>query len=566
MARFRVLVGDNAGQFFQLDRPKHVVGRHPQCEIVVPSGAVSRNHAQVVRRDGGFFVEDLGSRNGTFLNGDRITEPLPLRDGDEVRICDFRIRFEDETQLAATISSNLTSRISAIFVDEDPSQAQSSITSRLGISSDGRPQLLSASPDVKLQAFVELSTNLAKALSLQAVLPPVLDSLFKIFLQADSGFIVFGKPDGSVEPVYTKIRNEDEDSVRISRGIIQHVLSRCEAVISADASDDSRFSLTESIAQFQIRSFMCAPLVTPEGEILGAIQIDTRDPRRTFSEKDLGIMSAVVSQAAVAIQNAQLHEEALVQRAVQREMELAREVQRSLLPQNRPACDGFHFFDYYEPAHSIGGDYYDYVPLPNDRLAVLVADVSGHGIPAALVMTRLSAEVRFCLATIPEPGQILSRLNQLLCDDGADDRFVTMVLLVIDFARSEMTIANAGHLSPIVRDRQAKLAHHSDAIKGPPLGAVPDHEYRQERVPLAPHESVILVTDGVHEAMNSQGDQFGFERLHAILASSAKSLDELGNRVVQEVCQFLGDTPQSDDICIVAVERAPSAGRLRDTQ
>ncbi|HEY6564350.1 MAG TPA: SpoIIE family protein phosphatase [Pirellulaceae bacterium] len=565
MPSLRVMAGESMGQQFVLDRPKLIVGRHPQCEIVVPSGAVSRNHAQLVDRDGVFFVEDLQSRNGTYVNGRRITVPTKLDDGDEVRICDFILEYQDERESNDTLASGLTSRVSAIFVDEDIARTQSSITGRIGVDSDGRMQLLSASADAKLQAFLELSRSLAKSLSLEEVLPPVLDSLFKIFVQADSGFIVFTPAEGKMVPMVTRCRNEDEDSVRISRGIIQHVISRREAIISADAADDSRFSMTESIAHLQIRSFMCAPLITPEGELLGAVQIDTRDPRHGFAEKDLEIILAVASQAAVTIQNAQLHEEALEQRAMQRDLELAREVQRGLLPQARPTCLGFEFFDYYEPAHQIGGDYFDYVKLPEDCVATLVADVSGHGISAALLMTKLAAEARFCLASTVEPGQVMTRLNQLLCDDGVEDRFVTLALLVVNPRNAAVSIANAGHLSPILRHRDGRLELLSDDIKGPPLGVCPGLDYRQTVMTLAPEESLVLLTDGISEAMDSAGDQFGFERLHAAITPAANSLDALGRRVVEAVRSFVGTHAQSDDICLVAVQRELTPISVKET-
>ena len=262
-----------------------------------------------------YYVEDLQSRNGTYVNGQPIDGPTRLRHGDRVRICDYLIEFEGERTADDNRSRRTdSSRVSAIIVDDDVGQTQSSITGRLGLSSDGTLQQLTASAEEKLQAFVELSNNLARALSLNDVLPPVLESLFRIFMQAESGFIVFPQPDGSLLPVATRCRRDD-DSVRISRGIVNHVLDRKEAVLSADASDDSRFELTESIAQFQIRSFMCAPIVTPDGVLLGAVQIDTRDPRRVFVERDLEIILAVASQAAVSIQNAQLYEAALEQRA-----------------------------------------------------------------------------------------------------------------------------------------------------------------------------------------------------------------------------------------------------------
>lgn len=564
MPELHVVAGSQTGRKFPLDRPRIVLGRHPDCAVLIQEGAVSRHHAQITNRDGEFYLEDLHSRNGTLLNGDRITEPVRLADGDTIVVCDVTFRFEGEADESSRRPGGLTSRVAALFVDDD-AKSQSSITGRLGATMHGSSVAVSAPPDVKLQAFIELATRLAKAIRLNDVLPPVLDSLFKIFAQAESGFIVLKHEDGDLEPAHAKFRREQETTVRISRGIINHVIKEREAILSSDAYGDSRFELTESIAAFQIRSFMCAPLITPEGAILGAVQITTRDPRQAFREGDLEVMVGVVAQAAVAIQNAQLHDAALEQRAFQKELELAHEVQLRLLPQARPSVPGYEFFDYYHAAHRIGGDYYDYFRLPDQRLAVLVADVSGHGIPAALLMTKLSAEARFCLAASVHPGDVLTHLNQLLCADNVDDRFVTLVLVILDPVRNEVTIANAGHMAPILRAPNGALTLLADEITGCTLGFRDGIKYKESTHPLAPDDTLILYTDGVHEAMNQDFDQFGFPRLHEAIVPALTSLDALGKRIVDSVRRFAGSHPQSDDICVVILRRhdAPVVG---DTQ
>ena len=306
--------------------------------------------------------------------------------------------------------------------------------------------------------------------SVSEVLPPVLECLFKIFLQADRGFIMLTDAEGTLQVRESKFRRPQDDTVRISRTIMRMVMDQKQAIISADAAEDSRFGLTESIAQFQIRSFMCDPLINRDDEVLGTVQLDTLDPMREFKDQDLEILAAVTSQAAAAIQSARLHEAALEQRALQRDLELAQQVQMALLPQQRPEIEKYRFFDYYRAANKIGGDYFDYVTLPDGRLAVIVADVTGHGIASALLMSKLAAEVRFCLATIDQPAGVMTQLNQRLCAGGVDDRFVTMVLMVLHPDHDELTIVNAGHQPPLCRNPDATFDDLAPDSAGLPWG------------------------------------------------------------------------------------------------
>jgi serine phosphatase RsbU (regulator of sigma subunit) len=556
MAQLRVAVGPHAGKLYDLNRPVTVMGRHPNCDIVVDASSVSRYHAQVLARDNGFYVEDLKSRNGTFVNEQRIENQRQLVDLDHVRICDLVFVFHDQTPPDSTLATEVARPgVAAVLIDDDPEKTKSSIMSKLDISADGKHMHISVSADVKLQAFLELANSLGRSLSLDDVLPPVLESLFKIFLQADRGFIVFRRQDGLLEPRCTRFRRGQDEMIRISRTIINRVMDDRQAILSADATGDSRFALTESIAQFQIRSFMCAPLIDSEGRVLGAVQIDTLDPQREFRDKDLEILAGVASQAAMAIRMAQLHEAALERQAVQRDLELARQVQMRLLPQRQPEVPGYEFFDYYRAANQIGGDYFDYVRLPDGRTAVIVADVSGHGIAAALSMTKLAAEARFCLATIARPGDVLQHLNRLLCDDGVEDRFVTMVLVVLQPTTHELTIVNAGHLPPLCRRARGQIEPLAADLGGVPLGIDKDACYPQAVQTLQPGEMVALSTDGITEAMNEAGEQYGAERLDCHLREPCPDLLSFGNHLIDSVREFVGDRPQSDDICLVCLRR-----------
>ena len=198
----------------------------------------------------------------------------------------------------------------------------------------------------------------------------------------------------------------------ISRSIVNHVLGQKKAVLSQDAGADKNLPTSASIADLKIRSVMCVPLLTPDREALGIIQLDTSD-RKQFAQEDLDVLAAVACQAAIAIQNAQMHESLLERERVNRDLKLAEQVQKRFLPQSVPAIPGFEFFAHYDPAYEVGGDYYDFVPLPGNRLAIALGDVSGKGVAAALMMAKFSGDTRYCILTENSPAAAANELNSL---------------------------------------------------------------------------------------------------------------------------------------------------------
>ena len=255
----------------------------------------------------------------------------------------------------------------------------------------------------------------------------------RFFYRPDRGFIVLKDPaTATLIPRAAKWRQGSSDQISLSRRILQGVMTRKEAILSADAATDSRFDMSQSIVDFQIHSMMCAPLVDSDGQVLGVIQIDTTDQRRQFTKDDLEVLVSVASHAAMAMENVQLHERRLHAELMERELTLAHRVQRGLLPAGPPVVKGYEFVDLYEPANHLGGDYFDYIELPGGRLGVALADVMGKGIAAALLMARLSAQVPYCLASLPTPADAMARLNTVFCEPRWEGRFVTLVMLLLD--------------------------------------------------------------------------------------------------------------------------------------
>ncbi len=557
MAILRVTEGPQVGRSFDVSVPLCVMGRHPDCDITVEAGAVSRRHAQVVEENGKFFLEDLGSRNGTFLNEDQVQGRVPLSEGDSIQFCDVTFVFADRELLTKPRRDDLdSSGYAPILVDDESEKPQSTIRSTLNVTATSSGIQLSASPEMKLDALLKITTSLGKAISLDEVLPQVLESLFSIFVQADRGFIVLKNEKDALVPRWTKIRREDMgDSLRISRTIANHVIDSKEAVLSADAASDERFELSQSIADFRIRSVMCVPLIDSDEKAFGVLQIDTQNQGQRFNDEDLEVLASVASQAAIAIDNAQLHEQALKQRALDRDLDLAHKVQQGFLPEQAPEVPSYQFFDFYQPANQVGGDYYDYVPLPDGRIAVIVADVVGHGVAAALLMAKLSAQVRFSLATQASAAEALSKINYNFCQGGIDDRFVTMVMTILDPSRNEVTVVNAGHMAPMRRRPSGKVDEVGEEVANVPIGIIDNIEFEQYTCPIEPGEVFCLYTDGINEAMNAAGDLYGSEPIFELMESNSDGAPMFGKTLMDDVGRFTGDHPHYDDMCVVCFSR-----------
>jgi len=522
---------------------------------LIDVGAVSRYHCKITVENDVCAIEDLNSRNGTFVN-DVVTEGRHvLEHGARVRVCDVVFAFFQHEEESSTDDSG--SR--AVMVDDDSSDTGSStIMSKLDVRSGVTGPMLATSPDVKLRILITITQSLSKRVSLDSVLPQVLESLFQIFVQADRGFIGLINDQGVLVPRWTKLRREDSDeTIRISRTIASQVMDAKEAILSADAASDARFETSESIADFRIRSMMCVPLLDNDGNAFGMLQIDTLDQRQRFTDEDLELLVSAAGQAAIAIDNARLHEEQLRQRGLERDLELARDVQKAFLPNRPPDVDGYEFFSYYNAANQIGGDYYDYIWLPNGRLAVIVADVVGHGVAAAMLMAKLSAEARYCLASESHPATATTLLNRRLCQLNLD-RFVTFVMVVIDPQTHAATIVNAGHMSPEYLRSNGELEETGKADSGLPLGIADMIEYQQTEISLAPGESMTLYTDGISEAANAARKQYTIPRIREMILASDGSPSDIGKSIVADVRDHLGDCMQDDDMCLVVLRRSPS--------
>ena len=545
MAQLKAINGPTQGTQYPLEQAEErnwVMGRHPMCDIVVDENSISRQHAQIVWDGERFYVEDLRSRNHTYVNNEIISGRVALKPGDVIKLCDTAFEFQMPPQVAA--GGNF-------FADDLGSTHQSTVLSKVSLSSLSDSSRLVASPAVTLEALLQIARTLGRAISLDEVLPQVLNGLFRIFLQADRGYIALLDAQGNLIPRWSQARREDMRDFRVSRTIANEVLSRKEAILSVDALSDDRFDTSQSIADFRIRSMMCAPLLDSDDQPMGILQLDTTQQHKQFRENDLEVLVAVATQASIAIDNARLHEQTLRQKAVERDLELAHEVQQSFLPDATPRVEGFEFYHFYRAANHIGGDYFDYVTLPDGRIAVVVADVVGHGVAAALLMAKLSAEARFCLAAAPTPAAAVTALNERMSHLPID-RFVTLVLTVVHPQTHEVTVVNAGHMNPVWLKASGEVTE-AGGESGFPVGIFDDHQYEQTTVTLDAGDMLLLYTDGVNEASDAEENQFGIERVRQAVQRAGGDPRASIEQLVDEVGQFARE--QEDDMCLVAFRR-----------
>ena len=586
MAFLRVIKGSCPGQVLELTGERMVIGRHPNCEIVLDNVAVSRHHAQILESHGNYYLEDLRSRNRTYLNGEPVEGRTELNDADELRVCDVLLSFHRQMPAAdesvnrqsesATPAGSDSGSGDAPATEEHPAVSDADVPGKRASDASSILKMLNArsagtlrlgvKPEAKLRAVLEISKSLAQTLKLDDVMQKLLDELFKIFPQADEGFVLLVDADG--ERLVVKAAEErgtaggvangargSSGSLRTSMTIVKQAMESGQAILSADALEDSRFNMSDSLSGLEIRSMICVPLMSQAGDALGVIQLDTKNLRQQFSPADLDLLVSVGSQASLAVENANLHEGLLRQRDIERDLEFATQVQLGFLPNQRPRLAGYEFHDYYEAALRVGGDYFDYITLSGGRLAVALADVAGKGIPAALLMARLYSSARLHLFTQPTAAEALTALNAEIHSSGLGFRFITFVVVIVDPVTHEVTIANAGHLPPLLRQANGSVLSIDRKHSGMPLGVAPRQTYGEMRLSLESGMSLTLYTDGITEAMNSANDIYGRARLESFVAQAPIGAEDLVDGLVADVETFCGGRSQRDDMCLVCLRR-----------
>lgn len=528
-----------------LDTDSCVLGRENSdfADVFLSGDDVSRRHARVFRVHEDWFLEDTHSRNHTYLNGRRIPKaiPEPLRHGSEFTICRHRFLFlEHDTKDLGCVQWIPDSNSSGV----QPSSILS--LSDLSDSSQSREATR------RLSLLIRITRSLQHALLTSEILDAALEGLFRIIPSADRGMIGFLDADGRFQPQWSRFRSDSGSGrIDVSQTVVRQVLEKRDAVLYD--GDVLALPDSESLHLMPARCVICAPLIDADDRVFGMLQLDSAT-RGGFAPADLELVAAVAVQLSLAIHLARLHEAALRRQALERDVEHAREVQRTFLPQKPPVVPGYEFGWYYEPAQSVGGDLFDFTELPDGRLAMTLADVEGKGIPAALYMARLASEIRAALEWLDSPTDVVARLNARL-----QEKYVTLVLAVLDPVEHRLTVVNAGHRAPFIRHRDGSLSRVGEDTKGFPFCVSPVTRYDAETRVLEPGESLIVFSDGFEDAECSEADgrRFGIARVQCVLEQADPRDDAvtLTNGLVDSVRRFTGDASQFDDMCLVIVRR-----------
>ncbi|MEE8278357.1 MAG: SpoIIE family protein phosphatase [Thermoanaerobaculia bacterium] len=527
-----------------------ILGRGPKPDISIPNSTISRSHARISRVDGGWIITDLQSGNGTAVGGMLVKEPTPLHHGDEVQLGGVVFRFLEDRE--APSHETTKTRLRLLRTEVDTRQvlhtieaAEDPVASML----PGDHVHMMLAMNRRLQLISEIGKAIGQTLDEETLLDLVLEKLFEVFPQTRRGFILrYRSETDELLPTTARTRTGESSEIQVSESLVRDVISSRRAILSSDAMSDERFVGAESLVELRIRSVLCAPLIADD-QIHGVIQLDT-DLDNAFAEADMALLLGIAGQSALSLANASLHKKLLQQELVQRDLALATKIQQSFLPQQPPQVPGYEFHDRYLSALEIGGDYYDFLELPDGHLGIALGDVSGKGISAALYMAKLSAEVRYRSAGQTEPGVVLERLNKALAKRSESGMFVTLIFLSLETQTGRLKVASAGHPPPLLRRANGQIVKFESA-RNVPLGIALDTKFRQETIQLEPGATLIVYTDGVTEATNARQEEFGEHRLAEALRGSQGSPGKVLNSVLDAVMDFQGEEPQADDITLV---------------
>ena len=549
------LAGPIAGRRYKLEDGEYVIGRRSDCQIFVPDMRVSRQHARLWKAGEGWTLEDLGSNNGTFINGVRLQEATAIRNDDEILIANNRIRVEARSDAS---DSKLTEGHALTIVDVGGSS--SLIKSRDDLASQsGRFPIVSSGLisvadqrairliERKLDALTQILHATASSDSAEALLQKLVDALLDLFPQAeDVGVLVEDERTGELKVQCQKHRKQAfGGDLRVPGTIIQHVVSDRRGVLLGDSS-------TGEDEGEGVGTRMGAPLIY-HGSHYGVVYVESKTAG--FRQEDVDLLQAIATQAGLAIHATRVANQLARREKLERDLRVARQIQRSLLPANVPQVVGLDFAVHYEPAYQIGGDFYDFIWHDPAHLGLAVGDVAGKAISAALYMARLTSELRSRAPIARTPARLLRRVNQEIANLGDDGMFATLVYCIYDLENRSLVFTNAGHCVPLLRRGDRVFPLQAERAHTPPLGVTPDLEAGEARVQLHSGDTLIMVSDGILEARDARGNEYGLSRLSRRIRTARGGAEDIIKAILADIDSHSHDsaTGQGDDMTIVAM-------------
>jgi len=520
----------------RLDAVPAVIGRDAACDIPIDDPSTSRRHARFVPAGSGFLVEDLGSKNGTLLN-DAPATSAPLRDGDRILLGSTLVVFH---------AQGATHAGSHVVVADDADVTRSHATRYLS----GDKRLILSQR--RLQLIYELSGRLTTLQNRQKLLEDAMDVSFET-LQFERGAIGVRKDRGrGVDwPVVRNLYGA-EGELTISRSLLSRALEYGERAMFTDAAGAAA-DPTMSMVQHGIRSAMCVPL-THQNEILGVMYGDRTSTSATYNDEDIDFFAAIAQQVSIGLINNRLLDEKQQMIRLNHDIDLARQIQTGLFPKALPKRPDLEVAALNEPGQRVSGDYYDVIERSDGRVWTLIADVTGEGVAAAILMANLQAAVRATIDETEDPARLLDRWNKLIARNTDPSKFITCLLALTDLKTRKVRIGCAGHHGPYIMREDGGGPDHAELLGGLPLGVAEDAGFESVELDLGPKPAMfVFYTDGVIEAMNMANEQFGEERLRAAIQEH-RELKPAGviKHIRKCVTTFVDGAQQSDDITLLA--------------
>ncbi|HSD87434.1 MAG TPA: SpoIIE family protein phosphatase [Kofleriaceae bacterium] len=555
------LAGPIAGRRYKLGDGEYVIGRRSDCQIFVPDMRVSRQHARLWKNGEGWTLEDLGSNNGTYINGVRLQSATALKHADEILIANNKIRVEAQDHPSAQMAQQ--AKI-ATLVDVS---GQSVFRSRED-SGDGRQALVSSGMvsiadqkavrllERKLDALTQILHATAGSDSEDALLGKVVDALLDLFPQAEAvGVLVQDDKTRELHVQCQRHRQRSEgtplndcadetatgNQLRVPGTIVQHVLDDLRGVLLGETAAEE----DEAIG-----TRMGAPLLY-QGAHYGVVYVESKT--LPFRQEDVDLLQAIATQAGLAMHATRVAAQLARRDRLERDLGVARQIQRSLLPANVPQVAGLDFAVHYEPAYQIGGDFYDFIWHDPSHLGIAVGDVAGKAISAALYMARLTSELRSRAAIARTPARLLRRVNREIAQLGDDGMFATLVYCIYDLETRSLVFTNAGHCVPLLRRGDRVFPLQAERAHTPPIGVTGQLEAGEARVQLQSGDVLIMVSDGILEARDARGVEYGLSKLSRRLRTARGSADDIIKAILADVDSHTHEQPQGDDITVLAM-------------
>jgi serine phosphatase RsbU (regulator of sigma subunit) len=468
-----------------------------------------------------------------------------------VQIGETKIVFEGDNQAPKSISSTLISEGTNLL---DPSKTisltarRSPTTEILDDSMSSRSGLLGliSKVGVALLSSSGLDDTLNQVASL--VFDAVPAERVVIMLRDENA-------DDQMEIKVARVRGSSEpiSEVRISRAIMTEVIENGKAVLTSDAQQDPRFASQTLVLQ-GIRSVLAVPLSVDERHVFGIIYADSPTHQVSFSSEHLDVLTTLASVASIRVENASLLDERIERERMERELELATEIQQRFQPSGPPIIEGYEFQGISFSCYEIGGDYYDFIQRHDGTMLVALGDVSGKGTAAALLMSSLHAAIHGQVAAKTPLDQTVISVNEYLAENTPANRFVTLFVAELEPATGSLRFINAGHNPPIIGRADGSVDQLASG--GLPLGIMPFSEYEVGDADLKSGDVLVIYSDGVTEANNLNEDEFGIERLTEVIkANIDRTASGIRDKVESALSAFTGTAPANDDITLVIVKK-----------